>query len=87
MDHLHKRIHLGPNEAVEVELKKAANVILLTDSNYRKYKRRDAYHYFGGPARRSPFTIFPPRAGDYELVIDLAGNRGRIEYSYRIVSC
>ena len=60
----------------------AANVMLLTDTNFQKYKRdAGSYEYYGGNYRRSPVVIPPPRAGHYNLIVDLGGYGGSIKTS------
>ena len=85
MEFLHKRLTLGTGQGVCVTLDRATNVMLLTESNFQKYKRCESYHYYGGEARKSPAVIYPPRSGTYYLVIDLGGGSGTIKYSAQIV--
>ncbi len=87
MEFFSQKFVLGRNQAVEVSVNRAANVLLLTEINFRKYKLRESYHYYGGEALYSLIEILPPRAGSYYLVIDLGGKAGTIEHSATIVDC
>lgn len=83
---LHKRVHVGPDECVLVQISIAANVMLLSDANFAKYRSgRGGYEYYGGHYRSTPVHIRPPRSGDWNVVIDLGGRAGRIRTSVQIV--
>ena len=84
-DFLHTREYVGSDKAVCVTISIAANVMLLTDSNFNKYKRGQAYDYYGGYYKRSPVYITPPRLGWYNVVIDLGDGSGTIQHSISIV--
>lgn len=51
MNYLHYEFNIGPTNAVEVTLDKQANVRLLDDINYNKYRRGEQHTYYGGLAR------------------------------------
>jgi hypothetical protein len=78
MKYLHYEVHLNPGEFVQVSLDKQANVRLLDDSNYRRYRRGERYRYYGGRATKSPINLRPPRSGRWNVVIDLGGYAGNI---------
>jgi hypothetical protein len=81
-DYLHQRIYIGTHQAICIAIDRPANVILLTDPNFTKYKRHQGgYSYYGGEYRTSPVIIYPPRAGYYNLVIDLGASGGQIRTS------
>jgi hypothetical protein len=84
-DFLHTREYIRSDQAACVTLDRAANVMLLTDSNFAKYKHGQQYSYYGGHYRRSPVFIRPPRTDNYNVVIDLGGGSGSIRYSISIV--
>ena len=85
MDYLHKALNLGTNDAVEVTLNMQANVMLLSDGNFNKYRAGQRFEYYGGLFKISPAILKPPRAGKWHLVIDLGGRSGRIKYSVRVI--
>ncbi len=85
MNYLHYDLHLEVGEAIDVTLDKQANVRLLDESNYQKYKRGDKHSYHGGLAKRSPVHLKPPRAGHWHLVVDLGGYSGQVRASVKKV--
>jgi len=86
MDYLHERLSLHSGDTVEVQLDHQANVLLLSEANYQRYRRGERYEYYGGLARKSPLHLVPPRAGQWHLVVDLGGRSGTIRASSRILS-
>ena len=62
--------NLGPNQAVQVQLDRQANVLLLDDLNLSKYQRGERCTYYGGRAIRSPIRLRPPRRAHWHVVID-----------------
>lgn len=83
MNYLHYDLQLASNEAVEVTLDKQANVRLLDELNFSKYKRGEKHTYFGGQAKSSPVRLKPPSSGHWHLVIDLGGYPGSVSASVR----
>ena len=83
---LHSELNLGPKQMVRVELEgNAANVRLLDDDNFSKYKVREEYSYFGGYATSSPVNLRPPSEGRWHLVVDLPGAKARVEARVSVV--
>ena len=78
MDFLHYEVHLGPADAVRVEIDRQANVRLLDSTNFSRYRRGERHSYFGGLAAKSPILIPAPHAGHWHVAIDLGGNQGVI---------
>ena len=60
----------GKTIVVEVELNYSANVYLMDNDDYRKYKECDNFSYYGGKATQSPYRIKIPHSGFWNLVID-----------------
>lgn len=85
MNFLHYNFNLGTNDVVEVVLNKQANVFLVDDINFNKYKRGENYTYYGGHAKTSPIRLRPPRAGHWNAVIDLGGYSGTVRASVNII--
>lgn len=86
MQFLHYDIHTEPGEVVQVSLNRQANVRLLDEINFFKYRNRQDHKYYGGLAKRSPINLVPPRAGHWHVVIDLGGYAGTINASIQKVS-
>jgi hypothetical protein len=75
---------LKKGSTVVVTLNKRANVRLMDQTNYNKFKRGDRHTYHGGEARTSPMRIPVPRSGHWYLTIDLGGRSGQIRHSIRV---
>lgn len=80
-NYLHYEFDVGPNDIIQVTLDKPANVRLLDDTNYQKYRTGQQYRYHGGFAEASPVNLIVPHEGHWHLVIDLGGYPGTIHAS------
>jgi hypothetical protein len=76
----------GPDDVIEVSLSGQANVRLLDPSNFQSYRSGRTHRYFGGLARVSPFRLRPPHRGRWFVVVDMAGYRGSVRASARLLS-
>lgn len=76
---------LERGKIIEVTLSAAANVQLMTLSNFSNYKNGRRYNYYGGYVTRSPYTISVPSSGRWYLVIDLGGYSGTVRHSLRVL--
>lgn len=76
---------LEKGKIIEVTLSAAANVQLMTLSNFSNYKNGRRYNYYGGYVTRSPYTISVPSSGHWYLVIDLGGYSGTVRHSLRVL--
>jgi hypothetical protein len=75
MNFLHSRVHVEEGGAVVVKLHGAeANVRVMDDINFRRYRSGDGHKYYGGHYRQSPAIIHPPSGGDWNVVIDDIGD-------------
>ena len=86
MDFLHYDFHLGSNDVINVELGSQANVLLMDDLNFGKYKRGEGYKYHGGLVKKTPYRIRPPHIGHWNVVIDLGGYSGKVNVSVSITN-
>lgn len=78
--------HRSRGEIVEVNLSgTAANVRLLTDSNYRSFKAGRRHRAIGGHAKRSPVRLPIPRSGHWHVTIDLGGYKGTVRSSVNVL--
>lgn len=84
MNYLHSAVQVEPGEAVLVELDHAANVKVMDDSNFARYRRGEAHRYFGGHATQRMTAIRPPRPGRWHVTVDLGGNRGTVRANIRV---
>ena len=85
MNFLHYDLTLGSGEVVEVTLDRQANVRLLDDSNFQRYKGGQQHHYYGGQSKASPVRLPAPHPGHWHLVIDLGGYAGTVRASVTTV--
>lgn len=83
VNYLHYEFDAGPQDAIEVVLDKAANVLMLDQINYQHYRSRERYDYHGGYVTVSPYVIQPPRQDHWHIVIDLGGRAGTVRASVR----
>ena len=83
------KIDLGSRragEVVEVTLRgNAANVRLMDSSNFNAYRASRQHRYTGGLVRRSPFALRIPHSGHWYVTIDMAGLRGNVKASARVL--
>lgn len=86
MKFLHSDFQIGPNDTVSVVLDKQANVKLLDDINFSKYRRGERHTFYGGLATRSPFLVSPPRSGHWHVVVDLGGYNGSVRASINLLN-
>lgn len=84
-DFLHFEATLGTRQGVSVDLNRAADVMLLTQLNFQSYRAGRRFEYYGGHARRSPAVIFPPRAGNYHVVVDAGRGHGLLKAKVSVV--
>ena len=85
MNFLHYPVNAGPNETVEITLDKQANVRLMDDLNFAKYRRGEKHTYHGGLVSKSPVRLTPPYQGHWNVVIDLGGYGGSVRASVRVL--
>lgn len=85
MNFLHSEFTIGPGDVVEVTLDKQANVRLLDDTNFSRYKRGEKHTYYGGLVKTSPFRISPPHYGHWNVVVDLGGYGGTVRSAVRVL--
>ena len=86
MNFLHYDLNVGSNESVEVTLDRQANVRLLDDANFSRYREGKQHTYYGGLTKTSPVHLKPPHSGHWHVVIDLGGYAGTVRASVRVLS-
>lgn len=73
-------------EIVEITLSgSAANVRLMNSTNFSSYTRGRQHSYIGGLAKKSPIRLQIPQTGHWHVTVDLAGLRGSVRSSIRIL--
>ena len=83
MRYLHYELDAGPDDLIEARLDAAANVRLLDDANFERYRRDESHEYVGGYVKVSPYLLKPPRRARWHLVVDLGGRGGEVSASVR----
>ena len=78
MHYLHHEFEAGPDDSIEVLLDGQANVMLLDDQNFGRYRKGESFRYHGGLAEYSPTKLNPPRRGRWHVVVDLGGHAGSV---------
>ena len=77
--------HLEKGQIIQVELSIAANVRLMSPSNYNNYRNGRRHSYYGGYVKRSPYKIMVPSSGHWYLTIDLGGYPGTVRHRVSIL--
>jgi hypothetical protein len=85
MQFLHSEYDIGPQNTIEVTLDRQANVMLLDDINFQRYRSGGRFTYYGGLAEQSPVLLNPPHHGHWHLTIDLGGGGGTVRHSVRVL--
>lgn len=85
MNFLHYEVNASPSNTIQIVLDKQANVRLMDDTNFSKYKRGDKFSFVGGLAKKSPINLTPPRIGNWHVVIDLGGYTGTVNASVKVL--
>jgi hypothetical protein len=86
MNHLHKYLALNQRDVLKIHLSNPAQVMLLDDKNYSLYKDEMEYDFYGKLAKRSPFIIKAPHAGNWHLVIEQADSGQDLSVNVQIIS-
>lgn len=85
MEHIQGREYLDNGQSVRVDCDTQCNVMVMDDHNYNRYRSGNNFNYYGGFYKRFPAIITPPRAGYWNVVIDLGGGSADIRYSIDII--
>ena len=85
MQYGHQKMSLNAGDVVSVTLDKQANVILLDDTNYSRFRSGREYKYFGGLATQSPANIVAPSTGGWNLIVNTGGSGGSVRYSTQVI--
>ena len=85
LDHLHYPFSAFRGDVLEVRLDRPANVILLDDMNYIRYRIGRGFHYLGGFVEGSPARLSIPLSGEWHLVIDQGGYPTGLQVAVRLI--
>lgn len=78
--------HRSAGDVLEVTLTRGANVLLLDQSNFQRYRRGERHRYHGGLATESPVRLRIPHAGHWHGVVDMRGLRGSTNAGFRVIN-
>jgi hypothetical protein len=70
-------------DIAEVTLSTGANVRLLDQSNFSRYRNGQEHRYHGGLATRSPVRMSIPSSGRWHVAVDMQGLRGTVRAGAR----
>jgi hypothetical protein len=74
-------------QKIEVTLKdNTANVLLLDNDNFQKYKKRRTYKYNGGHMTDTVSVLLVPYSGHWHVVVDRGGYAGTVQSSVRVIA-
>jgi Domain of unknown function (DUF1883) len=86
MKFLHYEFHLNRGDVVEITLDNQANVKLMSDWNFRRYRNQERHEYYGGLQTRRVQSIVAPDTDHWNLTIDRGGYGGTVRASVRVIS-
>lgn len=79
-DFIHAREHLSAGDIVVVNCSHQCNVLVMDDLNFQHYRSGRPFEFRGGFYKMLPARIAVPYAGNWNVAIDLGGNRAQIRY-------
>ena len=85
MSFLHSREHLNKGDIAVVDCSHQCNIMLMNDSNFRKYKSGQQFTHHGGHFKKLPARIAVPETGYWNIILDLGGGRATIKHSISFV--
>jgi hypothetical protein len=86
MNHLHKQLELTELDVLKVHLTNPAQVMLMDDENYERYRAEQEYDYYGSLVKRSPFAMRAPHSGSWHLVIEQADPARDVAVNVQIIT-
>ena len=70
MKYFHSEVIIDEGDAIRVSLQGTeARVMIMDDSNFRRYRNGSRFEFAGGRYRRSPAIIRPPRGGHWNVIV------------------
>lgn len=84
MQFVHSREYMNAGDVVIVDSNYQANVLLLDDDNFNRYRSGQPFRHYGGHFTHFPVRITAPKDGHWNITIDLGGGSGDLRYSIRV---
>lgn len=81
MQFLHFKLRAGPDNIIQVNLNRRANVRLMDELNYQKYRMKKSYSFSGGAYDPPRADLRPKLKGEWHIVVDLEGMGGEVRAS------
>lgn len=72
-------------DVIEVSLDKQANVRLLDEHNFSRFRSGSSYRGHAEHARHSPVLLPVPSTGRWHAIVDLGGRAGTVRASARVI--
>jgi hypothetical protein len=63
-----------------------ANVQLVDQANFDRYRSGQSYNYVGGHYKSSPVRLTIPSDGHWQVVVDLGGLGGQVRSAVQVMS-
>lgn len=82
---IHSRRFLEKGEIVQLDCDQQCNFMLLSDADFAAYQLVKPFRYHGGTFKKFPARIPVPESGYWNIVIDLHGAPGPINYTITTV--
>ncbi len=86
MTFLHYVVNAGPDRIIQVKINRNANVRLMDELNYAKYRLKKPYSFTGGLYNSPGVDMRPPAQGSWHIVIDLEGLQGEVRATVDVLS-
>ena len=78
---IHSREYLDGGDVVIVQCDHQCNVLVMDDSNFSSFSRRERHSYYGGFYRMLPARISVPHSDNWNIIIHLGGGWADIRYN------
>jgi uncharacterized protein DUF1883 len=81
---LHER-QAGDRVVVNLRGAAHANVLLVDERNFWRYRGGLPFEHLGGVCHRSPVEFSVPRSGHWYVAMDLGGRPGRVRGAVKVI--
>ena len=86
MSFLHYKVDANEKNTIRVNIRGQANVRLMDQLNYYKFKRGGAYKAAAsGFTDSNPINLNPPYKGEWHVIIDTGGTAGDVRASVDVL--
>ena len=85
MSFMHYEVKARPGEIIQVNISRDANVRLLDQLNYAKYKLGKSYSATAGPETEGPIRFAPPYRATWHVIVDMEGRMGTVRASVEVL--